>query len=66
MRNHSKSMVAADQNRPIEVIESRSVAGDEGLIGADVLEDFLVDIGFPNEKLKLSRLPARRPQREQI
>jgi tetratricopeptide (TPR) repeat protein len=46
------------QNCPIEVMESRSVAGDEGLIGADVLENFLVDIDFPNEKLKLSQLPV--------
>jgi tetratricopeptide (TPR) repeat protein len=47
------------QNCPIEVMESRSVAGEDGLIGADVFEDFLVDIDFPNEKLKLSQLPRR-------
>ncbi len=50
---------------PIEVIESRSVAGEEGLIGADVFEDFLVDIDFPNEKLRLSELPKRPGEAEQ-
>ena len=47
------------QNCPIEVMESRSVAGEEGLIGTDVFEDFLVDIDFPHEKLKLTELPKR-------
>lgn len=47
------------QNCPIEVMESRSVAGEDGLIGSDVFEDFLVDIDFPKEKLKLSELPKR-------
>ena len=47
------------QSCPIEVMESRSVVGDEGLIGANVFESFLVDIDFPNEKLKLRPLPVR-------
>jgi len=47
------------QNCQVEVMESRSVASGEGLIGADVFEDFLVDIDFPNEKLRLSQLPRR-------
>ncbi len=47
------------QNCPIEVMESSTVAGEEGLIGADVFEDFLVDIDFPKEKLRLSQLPKR-------
>ncbi len=47
------------QNCPVEVIEGRSVGGEDGLIGADVFEHFLVDIDFPNEKLKLSELPKR-------
>lgn len=46
-------------NCPVEVRESRSVAGDNGLIGADVFAQFLVDIDFPNEKLRLSQLPKR-------
>ncbi len=47
------------QDCPVEVIEQRSVVDDDGLIGADVFEDFLVEIDFPNEKLKLSQLPKR-------
>jgi len=47
------------QDCPVEVMESRSVAGEDGLIGADVFQDFLVDIDFPNEKLRLSQLPKR-------
>ena len=47
------------ENCPIEVLENRSVVGEEGLIGADVFDDFLVDIDFPNEKLRLSELPKR-------
>jgi predicted aspartyl protease len=47
------------RNCPIEVMESRTVADEDGLIGADVFEDFLVDINFPDEKLKLSELPRR-------
>jgi len=53
------------QNCPIEVMESRSVAGEDGLIGADIFEDFLVDLDFPNEKLKLSELPKRPGEAEQ-
>jgi tetratricopeptide (TPR) repeat protein len=53
------------QDCPVEVMESRSVAGEDGLIGADVFEDFLVDIDFPDEKLKLSELPKRPGQAEQ-
>jgi tetratricopeptide (TPR) repeat protein len=47
------------QNCPIEIMEARSVAEEDGLIGTDVFEDFLVDIDFPHEKLKLSELPKR-------
>ncbi len=42
---------------PVEVMENRSVAEGDGLIGADVFEDFLVEINFPHEKLNLSELP---------
>ena len=52
------------KNCPIEVLEGRSVVGDEGLIGTDVFEDFLVDLDFPNEKLRLSELPKRPGEKE--
>jgi tetratricopeptide (TPR) repeat protein len=47
------------QNCPVEVLEQRSVVDEEGLIGADVFEDFLVDIDFPQQKFRLSPLPKR-------
>lgn len=47
------------QDCPVRVMEARSVTDEDGLIGADVFEDFLVEIDFPNEKLKLSELPKR-------
>jgi tetratricopeptide (TPR) repeat protein len=53
------------QDCPVEVVESRSVAEEDGLIGADVFEDFLVEIDFPGEKLKLSELPKRPGQGDQ-
>ncbi len=53
------------RNCPIEVMESHSVVGEDGLIGADVFEDFLVDLDFPHEKLKLSELPKRPGEVEQ-
>ncbi len=53
------------RNCPVEVMESRNVAGEDGLIGSDVLEDFLVELDFPNEKLRLSRLPKRPGETEQ-
>jgi len=53
------------QNCPVRVLESRSVAGEDGLIGSDLFEDFLVEIDFPNEKLKLGELPKRPGQSDQ-
>jgi tetratricopeptide (TPR) repeat protein/predicted aspartyl protease len=47
------------QDCPVEVLEQRSVVNEEGLIGADVFQDFLVDIDFPKEELRLSPLPKR-------
>ena len=44
---------------PVEVLEKRSVVGDDGLIGADVFEDFLVDLDFLHRKLRLGELPKR-------
>jgi tetratricopeptide (TPR) repeat protein len=53
------------QNCPIEVIDGRSVADEDGLVGTDVFDDFLVDLDFPDEKLKLSELPKRPGEPEQ-
>jgi tetratricopeptide (TPR) repeat protein len=47
------------QNCPIEIMDSRSVVGEDGLIGTDIFENFLVNLDFPKEKLRLSELPKR-------
>jgi len=47
------------KNCPVEVLDKRSVLGDDGLIGSDVFAQFLVDLDFPEEKLKLQELPKR-------
>jgi tetratricopeptide (TPR) repeat protein/predicted aspartyl protease len=41
----------------VEVAGTRSVLGSDGLIGADVFREFLVDIYMPAHKMKLSELP---------
>src|SRR5262249_20151828 len=43
---------------PVHVIDKKRALGEDGLIGADVFEDFLVDIDFPSQKFRLSELPA--------
>jgi tetratricopeptide (TPR) repeat protein len=53
------------QNCPVEVMESSSIVGEDGLIGADVFENFLVELNFPKEKLSLSQLPLRPGESEQ-
>jgi len=45
------------KNCLVEVSEKSSILGEDGLIGADVFENSLVDIDFPFSKLKLSELP---------
>ena len=47
------------QNRPVTVMDKRSVADENGLIGADVFSSFLVDIDIPDRKLRLGELPKR-------
>ena len=42
----------------LDVYGKRSVQGDDGLIGTDVFSSFLVDVDFPNGKLRLSQLPV--------
>jgi tetratricopeptide (TPR) repeat protein len=44
---------------PVDVIDKRSVTDEEGLIGADVFQRFLIEIDFPGRKLRLSQLPER-------
>jgi hypothetical protein len=46
-------------NCPVEVLDKRAVVEEEGLIGADVFEQFLIELDLPKRKLKLSQLPAR-------
>jgi predicted aspartyl protease len=50
-------------NCPVRVADYFG-ANVDGLIGADVFEKFLIDIDFPNEKLKLSELPKRPGEKE--
>lgn len=47
------------QNCLVEVSDKRSVLGDDGLIGADVFDDYLVTIDFIWQKLRLQELPRR-------
>ena len=43
----------------VTVIDKGSVVGEDGLVGADVFQDFLIDLDFPNKKLRLGSLPQR-------
>ena len=43
----------------VRVIDRGSVANEDGLIGADMFSDFLVDLNFPDAKIRLSQLPPR-------
>lgn len=52
------------QDCPITVMNKRSVAEEEGLVGADVFEHFLIDLNFPQRKLYLSALPKRPGEKE--
>ncbi|HTS11969.1 MAG TPA: aspartyl protease family protein [Candidatus Limnocylindrales bacterium] len=45
----------------VDVVDSKSVADSDGLIGADVFSDFLVELDFPDAKFKLSPLPPGPP-----
>ena len=41
----------------VQVIDQNSVVDTQGLIGADVFHDFLVELDMPNRKFRLSQLP---------
>ena len=64
---HTGDVAVADRIRVGELefhdclvrVTDRAVTEEDGLIGADVFDSFLVDINFPREKLKLSPLPKR-------
>src|SRR5262249_48134682 len=43
----------------VSVVEQRSVAEGDGLIGADIFSAFLVDIDMQNQRFRLSPLPER-------
>ena len=47
------------QGCPVRVLEQSSVTDEDGLLGADVFHAFVVDIDFPNRKLRLTELPKR-------
>jgi len=47
------------QNCPVEVMESHSVVGQDGLIGADVFQKFLIELDLADSRFKLSELPKR-------
>ena len=44
---------------PVVVLDKRSVLGEDGLIGTDVFQEFLIDLDFRNKKLRLGTLPGR-------
>jgi tetratricopeptide (TPR) repeat protein len=41
----------------VQVMEKRFSDSEDGLLGADVFADFLVDLDFPNHQVRLSQLP---------
>jgi tetratricopeptide (TPR) repeat protein len=45
------------ENCYVDVVDRKSSLDEEGLIGMDVFEDFLVELNFPDRKLRLSPLP---------
>ncbi len=45
------------ENCYIDVVDRKRALDIDGLIGADVFSNYLVDVDFPNQKLKLSPLP---------
>jgi predicted aspartyl protease len=49
----------------IYVLDKKRSMGEDGFIGSDVFQSFLVEINFPDEKLKLSELPKSPEATEQ-
>ena len=46
------------ENCYVDVVDKKNSLGEDGLIGTDVFSDFLVELDFPDVKLRLSELPA--------
>lgn len=46
------------ENCYVEVVDKKRSLNEDGLIGTNVFQSYLVDIDFPNSKLRLSQLPA--------
>jgi predicted aspartyl protease len=47
------------QGCPVRVLDRKRAMDEDGYIGADVFENYLVELNFPDRKLKLSQLPKR-------
>jgi len=45
------------ENCYVQVVDKKSSLNVDGLIGADVFADFLVDLNFPDHKMRLLQLP---------
>ena len=43
----------------VTVIDKRSILGQDGLIGTDAFDQYLINLDFPNKKLRLGTLPNR-------
>jgi len=46
------------ENCYVQVIDNRKALEDDGLIGTNVFENYLIDLDFPEGKLRLSQLPS--------
>jgi tetratricopeptide (TPR) repeat protein len=46
------------ENCYVEVIDNRKGLENDGLIGTNVFENYLIDLDFPEGKLRLSQLPS--------
>ncbi len=46
------------ENCYVKVVDKKRPLKEDGLLGADVFEDYLVDLNFPDAKLGLTQLPA--------
>jgi tetratricopeptide (TPR) repeat protein len=53
------------ENCYVDVVDRKTSLDEEGLIGPDVFEDYIVDLDFPNRKFRLSPLPPFPDQPDQ-